>query len=32
VLSALRDDRLDLAAARDLPKLNADLDAIIVEG
>jgi putative NADPH-quinone reductase len=32
VLSALRDERLDLAAARDLPKLNADLDAIIVEG
>lgn len=29
VLEALRDDRLDIAAARNLPKLNNDLDAII---
>ena len=29
VLTALRDGRLDIAAARDLPRLNADLDAII---
>jgi putative NADPH-quinone reductase len=32
VLEALRDDRLDLDAARDLPKLNLDLDAIIRGG
>lgn len=31
VLSALRDDRLDLEATRDLPTLNGDLDAIIWE-
>lgn len=31
VLEALRDDRLDIAAARDLPRLNANLDAIIKE-
>jgi putative NADPH-quinone reductase len=31
VLEALRDDRLDVQAARDLPKLNADLDAIVRE-
>jgi glutathione-regulated potassium-efflux system ancillary protein KefG len=31
VLEALRDDRLDIAAARDLPRLNTDLDAIIKE-
>jgi putative NADPH-quinone reductase len=29
VLEALRDDRLDLAAAQSLPRLNADLDAIL---
>jgi len=28
----LRDDRLDIDAARDLPVLNADLGAIITEG
>ena len=32
VLEALRDDRLDLHAARDLPRLNVDLDAIIRGG
>jgi putative NADPH-quinone reductase len=32
VLEALRDHRLDLAAARGLPKLNADLGAVIREG
>lgn len=31
VLEALRDDRLDIATARDLPRLNTDLDAIIRE-
>ena len=31
VLEALRDDRLDVQAARDLPKLNTDLDAIVRE-
>jgi len=31
VLEALRDDRLDIATARDLPRLNTDLDAIIKE-
>lgn len=29
LLEALRDGRLDIEATRDLPKLNADLDAII---
>jgi glutathione-regulated potassium-efflux system ancillary protein KefG len=29
VLEALRDDRLDLAAAQSLPRLNADLDTIL---
>lgn len=29
VLEALRDDRLDLGAAQSLPRLNADLDAIL---
>jgi hypothetical protein len=29
VLEALRDDRLDIKAAQALPRLNADLDAII---
>jgi len=32
VLEALRDERLDIEAARDLPRLNADLGAIISEG
>ena len=32
VLEALRDDRLDIDAARDLPVLNADLGAIVAEG
>lgn len=32
VLKALRDDRLDIEAARDLPKLNGDLSAIIRKG
>jgi hypothetical protein len=31
MLEALRDDRLDIDTARDLPRLNADLDAIIRE-
>jgi len=31
VLEALRDDRLDIAVAKDLPRLNADLNAIIRE-
>ena len=31
VLEALRDDRLDIAVAKALPRLNADLDAIIRE-
>ena len=31
VLKALRDDRLDLTAARSLPKLNTDLDKLISE-
>jgi len=31
VLEALRDDRLDIAAALDLPRLNANLNAIIKE-
>lgn len=32
VLEALRDDRLDIDAARDLPTLNADLGAIVAGG
>jgi putative NADPH-quinone reductase len=32
VLEALRDDRLDIDAAQDLPRLNTDLGAIIAEG
>jgi len=32
VLEALRDERLDIEAARNLPRLNADLGAIISEG
>jgi putative NADPH-quinone reductase len=32
VLEALRDDRLDIDAALGLPRLNADLTAIIAEG
>ena len=31
VLEALRDDRLDIAAVQDLPRLNTDLNAIIKE-
>ncbi len=31
VLEALRDDRLDIAAAQSLPRLNSDLDAILEE-
>jgi putative NADPH-quinone reductase len=31
LLEALRDDRLDLPTAQDLPQLNSDLDAIIQE-
>ncbi len=31
VLEALHDDRIDIAAAKDLPRLNTDLDAIIKE-
>ena len=31
LLQALRDDRLDIETARDLPQLNGDLDAIIRE-
>ena len=31
VLEALRDDRLDIAVAKGLPRLNGDLDAIIRE-
>ena len=31
VLEALRDDRLDIGAVKDLPRLNSDLDAIIRE-
>lgn len=32
LLAALRDGRLDLDAARDLPRLNTDLDAVIGNG
>ena len=32
VLKALRDERLDIEAASGMPRLNADLDAIITEG
>ena len=31
VLEALRDDRLDIDAAQDLPRLNAELDSLIAE-
>jgi len=31
LLEALRDDRLDIPVAQDLPRLNSDLDAIIKE-
>ena len=31
ILKALRDDRLDIKAAMDLPQLNSQLDAIIKE-
>jgi putative NADPH-quinone reductase len=32
ILEALRDDRLDIAAAQNLPRLNSDLTTIIEEG
>ena len=32
LLEALRDDTLDLAASRDLPRINVDLDALIADG
>ena len=31
VLKALRDDRLDIATAQNLPRLNSDLNAILGE-